>query len=167
MTLKTSAEEIARVKAECKAAGKSFLLTDLSAEEKDWANFLFVGEYKGAEVVYDAFIYTLEMEFFSRVYEDAIKEVIKLNPQYAESDFELEEGRHVELMEDFAQDLCKDEDYQVSEFIETDEDSEYGIAMDICLNQPEINEEVIEKFVKDFTNHSLKMDKSWYSFEFE
>jgi len=162
-----TAEEIERVKKMSAKNGQPFEVIDLASETKDWCNFRFVGKYQGKEIVFDAFFYTLEMEFFTNVFEDAQKEVVKLYPQYTGADFDLEDGKHIELMDEYAESFVQDSDYEVQEFIQFDEDNDYSVSIDICLNLPEINEQEIARFVEKFNADQLKLDKTYYSFDFE
>lgn len=54
---------------------------------------------------------------------------------------------------------------KVAEFVEIDYDFEFGIGIDAALNVDEITVEVIEKFISDFNNGTLKLDKTLYSFK--
>ena len=42
---------------------------------------------------------------------------------------------------------------------------DFGIGLDAALNVEEITVEVIEKFINDFNNGTLKLDKTAYSFK--
>lgn len=158
-------KEVEKVKNECKKKGKSFIFRDSDDLSEDFANFLFVGEYNGKEVIFDAFLYSLEMEFFSNIYDSAIEEVVRLHPKFANADFDSDEGEHIDLMEDIADELAEDEDYQVQEFVDIDEDCDYGVGIDICLNISEITEAQIEKVVKALKAGKLELDPDFYSFE--
>lgn len=162
-----SKEEIKKVKEQCKKTGKSFMYREVDNENKSFANFLFIGENDGNEVIFDSFIYTLETEYFSNLYEEAQEEVIRQHPEWENADFDAVEGDHVDLLENIVEDLAKDNQYDIQEFIEADEDTEFGIMLDICLNVPEITDDTIEKFVKDFNSDSLSLDETFYSFDLE
>jgi hypothetical protein len=164
MNLGFDPAHIQSIKDACAKKKQSFILGEDSEYGEESANFLFVGMHNGKEVVFDAFIYTLETEFFANIFEDAKEAVIEQNPQYANEDFTLEEGKHIELMEDMADELMDDEDYKVCEFVDIDEDVEYGVAIDFCLNVPEISKDLIERIVKDFKANTLELDETFYSF---
>ncbi len=164
MNLGYSKEEIQKVKEQCKKTGKSFMYREIDNEERSFANFLFVGENDGKPVVFDSFIYTLETEYFSNLYDDAQEEVIRQNPKWKNADFDAVEGEHVDLLESIVEELSKDNQYDIQEFIDVDEDTDFGIMLDICLNVPEITDDVIEKFVKDFNSDLLELDETFYSF---
>lgn len=162
-----SKEEINKVKEQCTKTGKSFMYREVDKEGRSFANFLFVGENDGNEVVFDSFIYTLETEYFSNLYEEAQEEVIRLHPEWEDADFDSVEGDHVDLLESIADELAKDDANDIQEFIEVDEETDFGIMLDICLNVPEITDDIIERFVKDFNSDSLNLDETFYSFSLE
>eukprot|EP01024_Parvocaulis_polyphysoides_P010451 TRINITY_DN13560_c0_g5_i1.p1 TRINITY_DN13560_c0_g5~~TRINITY_DN13560_c0_g5_i1.p1 ORF type:complete len:100 (+),score=19.06 TRINITY_DN13560_c0_g5_i1:116-415(+) len=89
-------KEIQALKDKCAKKNKPFILREgKDALQEDGANFLFVGEYEGKEVIFDAFLYTLEMEFFSEVIDDAIEMVKEENPKFKEANFDvIEEFDH-------------------------------------------------------------------------
>lgn len=51
--------------------------------------------------------------------------------------------------------------------MEWDPNIDYGIGLDIGLNVEKITPKVIEKFIKDFNEETLKLDKTLYSFQTE
>jgi hypothetical protein len=59
----------------------------------------------------------------------------------------------------------ENEEIKLSEHIEIDEEFEYGIGIDVCLNVDEITEEVVIKFVDDFLTGSIRLDPTLYSFK--
>ncbi len=162
-----SQEEINKVIEQCKKTGKSFMYREVDTENRTFANFLFIGENDGTPVIFDSFIYTLETEYFSTLYEEAQEEVIRQHPEWANANFEAEEGEHIDLLEAIADELSKDDQYDIQEFVDVDEDAEYGIMLDICLNVPEITDDIIEKFVKEFNSNTLELDETFYSFDLE
>jgi hypothetical protein len=68
------------------------------------------------------------------------------------------------MMEEIIEELEEEEVIQVAEFVEIDEEFEYGIGLDIALNVEEIDGEVITKFVNEFNAGTLKLDPTLYSF---
>jgi hypothetical protein len=92
--------------------------------------------------------------------------VMKEYPQFKDSDFDAEEGEHVDALEKALMEIEEEGTSKVSEFVTVDdEDTEYGVNMTVCLNIIEIDDAQIEKFVTSYTNGNLKLDKSLYSFE--
>ena len=45
--------------------------------------------------------------------------------------------------------------------------SDYGIALDVCLNVEEITDDIIEKFIQDFSANKLSLDTTLYTFTSE
>jgi hypothetical protein len=56
---------------------------------------------------------------------------------------------------------------KVQEHVEVDPHLDFGIGLDIGLNVETINSQVIEKFIKEFNEGKLKLDKTLYSFQME
>ncbi|GAA4821883.1 hypothetical protein [Algivirga pacifica] len=164
------AEEIAKVKAQAAKEGRAFIMRPDAEQDEMHKNVLFVAEFDGKEELFDAFFYTLEEEFFANIFEDAVQEVIQQKPEYAEMDFNAEEGPHLELMDGIVDALAKDEDYQVSEFYEMDEfAAEIGVGLDVCLNREEITEKDIADFIEKFKKNGgeVELDDTRRSFDFE
>jgi hypothetical protein len=61
----------------------------------------------------------------------------------------------------------ENDDIKVSEYVEIDEDFDFGISLEAGLYVEALEEEVIEKFISDFNANSLKLDSSLYSFKSE
>lgn len=163
MPLSYDKKEIADLKANCKASGKAFMYRSKDDEDKSYANFLFIGIFNGKEAIFDAFIYTLEYEYYTTIFSEAQEQVIGRHPDWEKRDFG-QPGEHTALMEEIAKELCKDSKYNVQEFVEVEDDEESGLMLDICLNVPKITDEVIAKFVEDFNRNTLNLDKSLYAF---
>jgi hypothetical protein len=162
-----SPEEIKKVENACQQAGLPFAYRTKDEENHVFANVLFTGKYMGAPVVFDTFIYTLESEYMSAIFEDAREEIINTYPEYAEADFEADEGPHIDLLEEIASELAEEDDYSIQEFVDIEEEAEYGVALDVCLNVPEITDEVIGNFVTAFKTGTFQPDETFYSFELE
>ncbi|GAB3276225.1 hypothetical protein GCM10027347_49880 [Larkinella harenae] len=171
-------ETIQHLKDECKQEGSSFIYVEDEDDDLEVLNsgecvhVQFVGQHKGAEVIYDAIIYTLRLHHSSLVYEMAMEKVKKSFPEYIpvedrkpdyRIDPELEEEIELFLTE-LIEEIEETEAVKVQEHIETDLGFEYGISLDVCLNVEEITDEVIEEFIEKFNNQSLKLDKTMYSF---
>lgn len=164
------AKEIKKVKDQAAKLGRSFIYRQDAENDEQQKNVVFVAELGGEEVLFDAFFYTLEMEFFSDIYEDAVAAVVEREPKFEGADFNALEGEHIEMMENIVDELSKDEDYQVQEFYDVDDTiTEFGVALDVCLNKEEITEEVIEGFIKKFKANpeDVALDETFYSFTAE
>ncbi|GAB3992201.1 hypothetical protein GCM10028807_24760 [Spirosoma daeguense] len=172
-------EEINALIEECSQEGKSFVYVednDLDVlEEGECAHIQFPGKYQGAEVIFDTLVYTLRLHHSSLVYEMAVDQVRKTYPEYVppeerEENYkissDLEEEAETALTE-LIDELEETEAVKVQEHVEVDLQSDYGIALDVCLNVEEINDEVIENFIRNFKNNTLSLDNTLYSFTSE
>ncbi|WP_018620056.1 hypothetical protein [Spirosoma luteum] len=172
-------EEISALKDECQQEGKSFVFVeddDLDVlEEGECAHIQFPGKYQGEEVIFDALVYTLRLHHSSLVYEMALEQVRKTYPEYVPPEDrkptykitpELEEEAETALTE-IIDEIEETETVKVQEHVEVDMESDYGIALDVCLNVDEVTDEVIEDFIKHFTNNTLSLDTTLYSFSNE
>jgi hypothetical protein len=169
-------KEIAQLRQECENEGSTFVYfedeEDFGHSADEYAHFQFVGDYKGQEVIYDAVIYTLRLHHSSLVYEAAEKKAIKQFPLYVpienrDDSYQANEAmdEEVELMiTELIEEIEENEEIKVAENVEIDEDFEYGVGLDVCLNVEEIDDEVVEKFIEDFLGNKLELDKTLYSF---
>ncbi len=160
-----SKEEINKIDAAAQGENQSFIYQENVERSDEFASIFFTAKYKGKDVVFDAFVYTLEMEFVSNIYDAAKDAVLEEHPEHEGKDFDEDEGAHVDLMEEYSVELAKDEDFQVCEFIDYDEDVDYGVSMDVCLNIPEVTTAQIEKFVSAFKAGTYEPDKTFYAFD--
>jgi hypothetical protein len=163
-------EEVDLLREECEELGQNFVIVDDEPEEEaDYVQFQFIGKHEGKEVIYDAVLSTLSMHHSSRLYEEAEKKVMKIHKDFVP--FELRDENTVVneeaelLMEELIQEMEDEEAIKVAEFVEIDYDFEFGIGIDAALNVDEITVEVIEKFISDFNNGTMKLDKTLYSFK--
>ncbi len=169
-------EEISALKDECQQEGKSFVFVeddDLDVlEEGECAHIQFPGKYQGEEVIFDALVYTLRLHHSSLVYEMALEQVRKTYPEYVPPEDrkptykitpELEEEAETALTE-IIDEIEETETVKVQEHVDVDMESDYGIALDVCLNVDEVTDEVIEDFIKRFTGNTLSLDTTLYSF---
>ena len=171
--------EIAQLKQECENEDSIFVYfedeEDFGHSNDEYAHFQFVGDYKGQEVIYDAVIYTLRLHHSSLVYEAAEKKAMKSFPLYVPMENRDENYKandaldeEVELMiTELIEEIEENEEIKVQENVEVDEDFEYGVGLDVCLNVEEIDDEVVENFINDFLAGTLKLDKTLYSFSGE
>lgn len=171
--------EVKQLKDECLEAGTNFMYVEddeLDEPQGDeYAHFQFVGIHKGQEVIYDAIMYTLRMHHSSIVYETAERKAQKAFPLYVP--IELRDETHTENEEldeevelfitELMEEIEETEEVKVLEHVEIDDDSDYGICLDVCLNIETIDDQVISKFVKEFNANSLKLDPTLYSFKSE
>lgn len=167
-----SKEEIDLLNEECAELDQNFVLVDEDSDHNpDYVQFQFVGKHEGKEVIYDTLLSTLSMHHSSLLYEAAeskVKEAFKDYIPYEDRDENTPVNEEAEIMmEDIIQEMEDEESIRVSEFIEVDHDFDYGIGIEAALNVDEITVEIIEKFIEDFNNNTLKLDNSVYSFKDE
>jgi hypothetical protein len=174
--------EIENLKKECQAAGYSFAYLDESYEVNEemsdilpveFAEFQFVGTYEGSEVIYDVTMCTLRLHSDGLIYELAEKQAIKSFPLYIpphqrdesyKENEEMDEEVELVIME-LMEEIEESEEVKVMEFVKMDTEVEYGIVLDAAINVEEITADIIEKFIQDFKNNTLKLDETLYSFK--
>jgi hypothetical protein len=172
-------EEINGLKEECRQEGKSFIYVeddDLDVlESGECVHIQFPGQYQNQEVIFDTLVYTLRLHHSSLVYEMAVDQVRKTYPEYVppedrEPDYkiapDLEEEAETALTE-IIEEIEETETVKVQEHVEVDLESDYGIALDVCLHVEEITDEVIENFIRNFKANTLSLDTTLYSFTSE
>ncbi|MCU0339259.1 MAG: hypothetical protein MUE30_05195 [Spirosomaceae bacterium] len=169
--------EIQLLRDECEEEGQNFVFCE--DEEVDMnqsdelAHVQFVGKYKGQEVIYDAVISTLPLYHSSLVYEQALGQVTKLYPKYLPPEergpsYKMnpkDEEEAEEMLLEIMDAIEEEEDIKVKEAIEIEPSFDYGVGVEVYLNVETITEEVIERFVKQFNDGTLKLDPTLYSFK--
>lgn len=174
-----SAEEIQQLKDQCTQAKKSFIVIeddDLpTGNEKEMVHIQFVGHLNKQEVIYDAILCTLQLHYASAVYEAAEQEAIHHFPLYVPienrdetyvENESLDEEVEVMILE-IIDELEENDEIKVSEYIEIDENFDFGIGLEAALYVPSLEDEVIEKFIADFNGGTLSLDPSRFSFRSE
>ncbi|GAB4123492.1 MAG: hypothetical protein OHK0045_16060 [Raineya sp.] len=147
-------------------------------QNEEAAFFFFTGIHKSREVVFDVFMMPLSLHYMALAEEIADQEVQKLFPEYRgyESVNNLPEKKLEEIWEKKAEIIAEieaEDNLKVQEFIEIDDseiESQHNdliVMLTVVLNIDEINEEIIDKFVKDYKNNTLRLDENLYSFSIE
>lgn len=169
-------DEIEALREECQKEGTLFVYVEDDEidvlDSGECVHVQFVGQHKGADVIYDAVIYTLRLHHSSMVYEMAIEQVKKSFPGYIppedrSSSYKIDpkEEEEAEMaLTELIEEIEESETIKVQEHLEIDTDFEYGIGLDVCLNAEEINEEVIENFIRNFNQDAVALDNTLYSF---
>jgi len=164
---------IAEYKAKINLTGKNFLYGDAEENNDEYAQFFFIGNYEGKEVIYDAALYTLRLKYESELYEQAEEKVLKQFPQYkkvldkesaGKLNAELEEEVGLFMAETILA-MEEEELVKVQEEVDVDDDFDFGVGLEASLNVETISARVIENFVNDFNNSTLALDPVLYSFE--
>lgn len=161
-----------------KADGKNYLLPDPEENSDEYVHFYFVGKYEGRDVVYDSVLYTLRLQHESDLYEIAEHRAAKHFPQFKKITYREDENGNLQPLDELEEeiglfmaevimDLEEEDQVKVKEHVDIDEKTEFGIGLDAGLNVEKITPKVIEKFVKDFNEDSLVLDKTLYSFQTE
>jgi hypothetical protein len=155
---------------------QSFLLNEKEENNEEFVNFFFIGMYEGKEVIYDAAIYTLRLQHSSEIYELAEHKAAQRFPEYQQIKYEEDENGDLNIlgakeeeiglyMAEVMVELEEEEAVKVQEHVDVDEHLDFGIGLDIGLNVEKITDKVIEKFVKDYNEDTLKLDQTMYSFQ--
>jgi hypothetical protein len=165
-------EEIEKLRQECLDEAQNFVFVEDEGDfedDGDFVHFQFLGKFEGKEVIYDTILSTLSLHHSSLVFEEAETQIMKIHKDYIPFEDRTEASKVneevEELLEEIIEGLEEDETIKVAELMEVDPDFEFGIGLEVALNVEEITLEVIEKFIKDFNNDTLKLDKTLYSFK--
>ena len=173
-----SKEEIQLLKEKMTAFEQSYVLVESEDNGDEYVNFHFAGKYEGREVIYDAALYTLRLSHSSEVYEIAEHKAAKRFPEFKKIDYEEDENGDLEALDDIEEeiglymaevmmDLEEEESIKVQEHIEIDPNVNYGIGLDIGLNVSEVTPKVLDKFIREFNDDTIKLDPNLYSFQSE
>jgi hypothetical protein len=162
-----SAEEIGELKAEMKALKQNFVINE-EHEERDAEGvyFYFVGKHEGKEVIFDAFLYTLNMEYDMQLYEAAEERMATKFPEFKKTGYDNMSEDQLEYMDMLLAELEEDDAVRVQEFVDVNDEVEFGVGLDVCLNVEDISDEIITRFVQDFNSGKLVLDETEYSFAY-
>jgi hypothetical protein len=163
-------------KARMTAAGKPFVYDEEDETSDEYAHFYFIGKFEGKDVIYDSVIYTLRLQHESELYEIAEHRAAKHFPEYKKITYEEDENGNLEnldpleeeiglFMAEVIMELEEDEAVKVKEHVDLDENTEFGISLDVGLHAERITPAIIEKFIKDFNEDTLKLDTTLYTFQ--
>ncbi|MCB0497317.1 MAG: hypothetical protein KDC79_14345 [Cyclobacteriaceae bacterium] len=155
-----------------------FLIVESEDNGEEYVNFMFAGEYKGREVIYDAVIYTLRLNHHSDLYELAEQKTSERFPEFNSMTYSVDENGDLNelsqkeeeigmYMTELILELEEEGEVKVKEHVELDTSLEFGVGLDIGLNVEEVTSNVIAKFIKDFNSGSLELDETLYSFEMD
>ncbi|WP_226389503.1 hypothetical protein [Penaeicola halotolerans] len=168
-------KEINKLRGELKQSGKPYKIIESEDNSEEYVNFYFIGMYEGREVIYDAVIYTLRLHHSSELYEIAEHKAAQKFPNYKTINYNEDENGNMAplsneeeeiglFMAEVIADLEEEETVKVSEHVEIDLHHDYGIGLDIGLNVEVVDDTVIRKFIKEYNDDTLKLDKTLYSF---
>lgn len=160
------------------ALGRTYVLDEEDEASDEYAHFYFVGKFEGRDVVYDAVIYTLRLQHESELYEIAEHRAAKHFPEYKKITYDEDENGNLEtldpleeeiglFMAEVIMELEEDETVKVKEHVDMDENAEFGVSLDVGLHVERITDKIIEKFIRDFNEDTLKLDPTLYSYQTE
>lgn len=173
-----SSEAIEALKTELSASGKTYKVVPSDDNSEEFVNFYFVGMFEGKEVIYDAALYTLRLHHSSEVYELAEHKAAQKFPNFKGIQYEEDENGNLKplsaadeeiglFITEIILELEEEEEVKVQEFIDIDTNHDYGVGLDAALNVDFINDQVIEKFVKEFNEDTIVLDDTLYAFQTE
>ena len=166
---------IQEMKEKIHAAGGSYVLNESAENSDEYKEFYFIGMYEGRRVVYDAALYTLRLHHNSELYEIAEHKAAQHFPEFKRIRYREDENGDLVALDDLEEEiglymaevmmeLEEEGEVRVQEFIGLDPNVDFGIGLDAALNVDEIDDGVIRKFVHDFNEDNLKLDKTFYTF---
>ena len=169
-------QNIEEYKAKMIAAGKSYLLDDEDENSDEYAHFYFVGKFEGRDVIYDTVIYTLRLQHESEMYEIAEHRAAQHFPAYKKITYDEDENGNLEALDPLEEEiglfmaevileLEEEEAIKVKEHIDTDPHAEFGGSLDVGLHVETITPKIIEKFIKDYNEDSVRLDETLYTFQ--
>lgn len=160
------------------ALSQNFVMENEDDNTDEFVNFLFVGMHEGKQVIYDTILYTLRLHHNSELFELAEHKAAKRFPEFKTIKYEEDENGDLTKLNDKEEeiglyitevilDLEEEEAVKVQEHVELDMHLDFGIGVDACIKAEKIDNEVIEKFIKDFNEDTLRLDETLYSFQTE
>lgn len=161
-----------------KMNAQGFFVEDSEDNGDEYVNFIFVGEYKGKEVIYDAVIYTLRLSHHSELYEIAEEQTSEKYPEFNSMTYSVDENGDLNKLSEKEEEIglfmtelileLEDEgEVKVKEHVDLDTSVDFGISLDVGLNVIEVSDDVIADFIKDYNANTLKLDDTLYAFETE
>jgi len=159
-----------------KSMGTSYILDEEEESSDEYAHFYFIGKFEGKDVIYDAVIYTLRLQHESEMYEIAEHRAAQHFPHYKKISYEEDENGNLETLDPLAEEiglfmaevimeLEEEGAVKVKEHVEIDANSEFGVSLDVGLHRERISPQVIQRFIKEYNEDSLKLDETLYTFE--
>ena len=159
-----------------KMNAQGFMLSESEDNGDEYVNFMFIGKYKGKDVIYDAVIYTLRLSHHSELYEIAEKQTSEKYPEFNSMTYSVDENGDLDeltekeeeiglFMTELILELEDEGEVKVKEHVDIDASLEFGVGLDIGLNVDEVSSIVIADFVNNFNGDLLKLDDTLYAFE--
>jgi hypothetical protein len=169
-------EVIREYKEKMKSSGKTYVLDEEDESTDEYAHFYFIGKFEGKEVIYDSVIYTLRLQHESELFEIAEHRAAQHFPQYKKITYDEDENGNLETLDPLEEEiglymaevimeLEEEEAVKVKEHVDEDSNADFGVALDVGLHVEIVSPKVIEKFVRDFNEDTLKLDDTLFSFQ--
>src|SRR5687768_10775940 len=163
-------------KARMQSLGMNYLLDENDDHHDEYVHFYFIGMYEGKETIYDAVMYTLRMQHESELFEIAEHRAAKHFPEYKKITYEEDENGNLATLDPLEEEiglymaevimsLEEEEAVKVKEHVDMDANADFGVSLDVGLHVEKITPKIIEKFIKDFNEDTLKLDDTLYSFQ--
>lgn len=160
------------------ASGRNFIFDETDENTEEYVHFFFIGKSDGREVIYDSVMYTLRLQHESEMYEIAEHRAAQHFPEYKKITYEEDENGNLEALDPLEEEIglfmaevimeLEEEDaVKVQEHVEMDRNAEFGISLDIGLHLEKIEMTDVEKFVRDFSEDTLSLDETLYSFQIQ
>lgn len=158
------------------ALGQCFVLDETDENTDEYVHFNFIGKHDDRDVVFDAVLYTLRLQHESEMFEIAEHRAAKHFPNYKKITYEEDENGNLSTLDDEEEEiglfmaevimeLEEEGTVRVREHVDLDTHVDFGVALDIGLHVEKVTPTVIERFVKDFNNDTLKLDETLYTFQ--
>jgi hypothetical protein len=167
---------IAEYTQKIKALGQSFIADDADENTDEYVHFYFIGKYEGRDVIYDAVVYTLRLQHESEMFEIAEHRAAKHFPNYRKITYEEDENGNLSALDDEEEEiglfmaevimeLEEEGAVKVREHVDLDTHVDFGVALDVGLHVEKITPAIIERFIHDFTNDTIDLDETLYTFQ--
>lgn len=161
-------EVISDYRRRMQAEGRDYVLSEEDENTDECVRFYFIGRHEGRDVVFDAVLYTLRLQYESELFEIAEQRAALRFPGYPEGAMsEAEEHEVGMFIAELIVTLQEEGEVQVQEHVDLDDDADFGIGVDAGLHVDRIDAAVISRFIAEFNNDTLKLDPLHYSFETE
>ncbi|MCX8490156.1 MAG: hypothetical protein ORN54_03735 [Cyclobacteriaceae bacterium] len=167
---------IAEFQTKLDSIGMKFLPVDENDNSDEFFHFRFLGNYQGKRIIYDAVLTTLRLEHESELYELAESITAERFPKWNRdtSSTEINTAQEAILQEEIGLHLAEvilglqeEGAIKVKEYLDIDEDGDFGVSLDVGLQIERITPLVIEQFIDQFTNDKLLLDDTLYSFQLD
>ncbi len=161
-----------------KALGLDYVMDEEDDNSDEYAHFYFIGKFEGKDVIYDTAIYTLRLHHESELYEIAEHQAAKHFPEFRKITYEEDENGNLVALDPLQEEiglymaevimsLEEEESVKVKEHVDLDVNTDFGISLDVGLHVDKITPKIIEKFIRDYNEDTLRLDDTLYSFQTE